>query len=134
MENKIIIDGENAVLGRLASFVAKQALLGKEVVVVNCKEVVVTGRPRSIIKEYKEAREKGGSSLHGPFFPRFPERIVKRTIRGMLAHKQLRGKTALKRVRCHNEIPAEFENSKKFVAGKEKKIKTIKLKELSKEI
>ena len=134
MENKIIIDGKNAILGRLASFAAKQAMLGKRVIVVNCKEVVITGKPRSVINQYKKARELGGASLQGPFFPKFPERIVKRTIRGMLAHKKLRGKTSLKRIRCYNEIPAEFENVKKLVAGKEKKIKTIKLGELSKEI
>ena len=84
MEMKIVIDGRNALLGRLASFAAKQSLLGKEISIVNCNEVVVSGKPKSIIGEYKEMRDKGGSSLKGPFFPRLPERIVKRTIRGML--------------------------------------------------
>ena len=134
MNHKIVIDGKNAILGRLASYAAKQALLGKEIAIVNCNEVVISGKPKSVISEYKKTRQRGGASLKGPFFPRNPERIVKRTVRGMLSYKQGRGRNALKKIRCYNEIPSEYEESKKMVAGKEKKIKTIKLKDLSKEI
>jgi large subunit ribosomal protein L13 len=134
MEMKIVVDGKNALLGRLASYVAKQSLLGKEISIVNCNEVVVSGKPKSIIGEYAEIRQKGGSSLKGPFFPKLPERIVKRTIRGMLSHRQGRGRNALKRIKCYNETPVEFENSKMIKSGKEKDIKKIKLKDLSKEI
>jgi large subunit ribosomal protein L13 len=134
MEMKIVVDGKNALLGRLASYVAKQSLLGKEISIVNCNEIVVSGKPKSVIGEYKEMRNKGGSSLKGPFFPKLPERIVKRTIRGMLSHRQGRGRDALKRIKCYNETPVEFENSKMIKSGKEKDIKKIKLKDLGKEI
>jgi len=133
-ENKMIIDGKNAILGRLASYVAKQALLGKEIAIVNCDEVVVSGKSKSVISEYKEIRKKGGASLQGPFFPKSPERIVKRTIRGMLSYKQGRGRNALKKIRCYNNTPEEYADVKKILAGKEKKIKTIKLGDLSKNI
>ena len=133
-ENEIIIDANNAILGRLASFAAKQALLGKKLTIVNCDEASIAGKPRSIIKEYQEIRKKGGSGLQGPFFPRSPEKIVKRTIRGMLSYKQCRGHDALKRIKCHNEIPEKYKDVKMIKAGKEKKIKTIRLKDLSKEI
>lgn len=132
--NEVIIDATNATLGRLASYVAKQALLGKKMVIVNCDNVVIVGNSRSIIKEYQFMRKLGGSSLAGPFFPKHPERIVKRTIRGMLSHRQMRGKDALRRVMCYNDTPEEYKDSKKILAGKEKKRKTIKLKDLSKEI
>lgn len=134
MEMKIVIDGKNALLGRLSSYAAKQSLLGKEISIVNCNEVVISGKPKSIIGEYKEIRQKGGSSLKGPFFPKIPERIVKRTIRGMLSHRQGRGRDALKRIKCYNETPVEFEKSKMVKSGKEKNIKKIKLRDLSKEI
>jgi len=134
MNNKIIIDGKNAILGRLASYVAKQAMYGKEIIVVNCDETVVSGKPKSIVLEYSEMRQKGGASLQGPYFPKSPERIVKRTIRGMLSYRKERGGEAFKRIKCYNGVPEEYESSKKFIAGKEKKIKTIKLKELSKNI
>tara|TARA_Y100000310_G_C20526626_1_gene736374 strand:- start:727 stop:1095 length:369 start_codon:yes stop_codon:yes gene_type:complete len=118
-------------MGRLASYSAKQALLGKEVIVVNVNDVVVVGRKEDIVSKYQTLIEKGGASLKGPRIIRTPERILKRTIRGMLPHKQERGKTALGKVKCYNETPEEFKESKKIKAGKEKRGKFISLKELS---
>jgi len=132
--NKIIIDGKNAILGRLASYTAKQLLLGKEIVIVNCNDIVISGKPVSTINTYRDKREKGGANFKGPYFPKSPEKIIKRTIRGMLSHRQKRGRDSLKRVICYNEVPLEYENVKKTVSGKEKKIKTIKLGELSRDI
>jgi large subunit ribosomal protein L13 len=128
---KIVIDATNATLGRLASYAAKQSLLGKEVIIINCNNAVIAGKSSSIISEYQEKRAKGGSSQKGPFFPKSPERIVKRTIRGMLPYKKAQGLAALKRVICHNSIPPEYQDSKKILAGKEKKTKTLPIKELS---
>lgn len=131
---ELVIDAKGAVLGRLASYSAKQALLGNKVVIVNCENIEITGKPKTTIREYRDIRSKGGASLHGPFFPKHPERIVKRTIRGMLAHRQSRGNDALKRIMCYNEIPEKYKDVKKIHAAKEKNTKTIKLKLLSKEI
>lgn len=133
-DNKIIIDATNAPLGRLASFAAKQSLFGKSIVIVNCNSAIISGRRRSVIGEYKIARQRGGSSLKGPFFPKDPFRLVKRTIRGMLPYKNERGRTALKRIICFNDIPQEYEKAHKISLLKELKIKTINLEELSREI
>ena len=134
MTVKVVIDASNAILGRLASFAAKQALLGKDIVIVNCNDALITGKKHSIISEYQETRTRGGSSLKGPHFPKSPERIVKRTIRGMLSYKQGRGLSAFKSIMCYNDTPDEYKEAKKIVAGKEKTAKTIKLSELSKVI
>lgn len=130
----LVVDATNATLGRLCSFAAKQALLGKQVIIVNCNKAVVTGKKRTTIEDYKEKRRRGGSSLRGPNFPKNPERIVKRTIRGMLSYTQQRGWDALKRVICYNDVPKEYENEKKVMAGKEKKTTVIGLQELGREI
>jgi len=45
-----IIDGANTVMGRLASFVAKEALKGEEIKVVNCEQVIITGNKKFIEK------------------------------------------------------------------------------------
>jgi len=132
--NEVVIDATNALLGRLASYAAKQALLGKNIAIVNCNRIVVSGNQRSVIEHYKILRQRGGHSLNGPLFPRLPERIVKRTIRGMLPYKQTRGLAALKRVKCYNEMPEEYRELKKIKAGKEKNIQTITLKEVSREL
>ena len=130
----IIVDATNATLGRLASYSAKQALLGKKIIIVNCNDAVIAGKPRGIINEYKDIRSKGGASLHGPFFPKSPEKIVKRTIRGMLPHRQQRGRSALKNIVCFNDLPEECKDLKKLAVGKPKNTKTISLRLLSREI
>lgn len=134
MNNEIVIDATNAILGRLASYAAKQSMLGKKVIIVNCKDVVIIGKPSSILKDYNVKRQRGGSALMGPMFPKHPERIVKRTIRGMLSYRQGRGLDAFKRIKCYNVTPAEYADVKKFVAGKEKKMRKIKLETVSQRI
>ena len=130
--DKLVVDATNAVLGRLCSYVAKQALLGKDVIIVNCENMVISGNRRMIIEEYQRTVYRGGHSLNGPFFnKRSPERLVKRTVRGMLSYKQGRGEAALDRVICHNNTPAELVEAKKILSGKEKSIKTIKLSEVA---
>ncbi|MBI3334242.1 50S ribosomal protein L13 [Candidatus Pacearchaeota archaeon] len=111
----IIIDASNTVLGRLASYVAKQALLGKEVIVVNCEQAVVTGGRRMIIKEYQTLVYRGGHSLKGPFHNKsHAEQFVKRTIRGMLSYKQGRGAAAFGRIKCYTSVPKAYSAEKKI--------------------
>ena len=131
MELKIVVDATGAVLGRVASFAAKQSLLGKEVAVVNCSNALVTGNKKMILDEYKEARARGGSSLKGPFFPKSPERIMKRAIRGMLSYKEGRGNAAFKRIRCHNELPQELSSKQAITLHKPLRVKSMTLKQLS---
>ncbi|MAG07295.1 50S ribosomal protein L13 [Candidatus Pacearchaeota archaeon] len=128
---EIVIDGKNATLGRLASYTAKQVLLGKKIVIINSNEIIITGKKKDILSKYQVMINKGGSSLKGPKIIRSPERIMKRTIRGMLSHKQNRGSEALKRVICYNDTPEKYSEAKKIRAGKEKKTKFVTLKELS---
>jgi len=116
MVNEIIIDGENAVLGRLASYAAKQALQGNQVKIVNSEKVVIVGKEKDIFQDFKTRRAKGGYIQRGPFFPSSPDRILKRTIRGMLPYTQDRGRQALKRVLCYIGVPSELEKAKKIKA------------------
>jgi len=116
MNEQIVIDGENAVLGRLASYSAKQALLGKKVIIVNSEKVVISGNRKSIIQDYLEKRK-----FKKVKFPSMPEQILKRTIRGMLSYKQGRGEQALKRIMCYKGIPKELENEKKIKSGRDRK-------------
>ncbi len=102
-----IINAQNQILGRMAAFIAVQALSGEEVVVVNCQEAVISGHPRDIIAKYKNRRQRG-EAYHGPFFPRSPERIVKRTIQGMLPHKKRQGRKALSLVKCYLGLPSQL--------------------------
>lgn len=134
MENKIVIDAKDGVLGRIAALAAKQSLLGKEVIVVNCEKAIITGNPRNSIDSYLQKRARGGTAQRGPYFPKNPELLLKRTVRGMLDHSHGRGHAAFKRVTCYNLVPAEYEHTKKVSMKREIKTKSISLERLNKEL
>lgn len=130
---KRIFDSSGAVLGRLASHVAKIALKGDEVVVLNCEKAIITGNRKNIIEHFERKRGRVGTGQTGPKHSRLSERIVRRTIRGMLPnHREGRGREALKRIRCYPGIPKEFESSEMEKIGFGEKRKFIEVKEVSK--
>jgi large subunit ribosomal protein L13 len=107
----VVIDANNLIIGRMATKVAKLALKGETVIIINCEKAAITGDKSSILKNYKRRMEMG---IHtkGPFLPRMPDRFVKRTIRGMLPYKKPRGSQAYKRIKCYAGIPEEFAKEK----------------------
>ncbi len=120
-----IIDGTGAVLGRLASFVAKDLLKGEEIVIINCEQIIITGNKKRIQENFEKKRSKVGSGQQGPKVSRLNEKIVKRAIRGMLPnHRKGRGKEALKNVKCYVGLPKEYEQSKKILAGRKPNVPT----------
>ena len=108
---KMIIDANEMILGRIATKAAKAALLGEKVDIVNCENCVITGNKAQVLARYKQRRNLGTHST-GPFYPRMPDRFVKRALRGMLPYKQPKGRDAFKRIICHIGIPDEFKDKK----------------------
>ncbi len=128
-----VIDGKGATLGRIASLVAKEALKGEEISVINCDNVIITGNFSAIKENFEIKRGRVGSGQKGPKHPATSEKIVKRAVRGMLPnHRAGRGKAALGRVKCYAKTPKEFENSKTEKIGLTKKIKFSEVKEFVK--
>ncbi|MDI6855556.1 MAG: 50S ribosomal protein L13 [Candidatus Thermoplasmatota archaeon] len=126
-----VINAENAVLGRLASKVAKLLILGEEVAVVNAEKAIITGSKKRIITEFMQKRKIGYRPRKGPYWPRMPDRILKRAIRGMLPYQKPRGRAALKRLRVYVGLPKEFEKAGLEITEKVLPDKFITLKELS---
>lgn len=106
-----VIDATDSILGRMSTVVAKRLLLGESIDIINAEKAVVTGRKHEVTKEYLE-RSKIGSKNWGPFWPKSPERIVKRTIRGMLPYKKGRGREAFKRLKTHIGVPETLAKEK----------------------
>ncbi|MDD1673972.1 MAG: 50S ribosomal protein L13, partial [Methanomicrobiales archaeon] len=102
-----VINAQNLILGRLASIVAKRALEGEEIAIVNVEKVVISGTRTQVTGTYLKKRQRG-SKEGGPFFPRRPDHIMKRTIRGMLPYKRQPGRMAFQRVKAYVGIPREF--------------------------
>lgn len=107
----MIINGDDLILGRLSAYAAKQVLLGENVIIVNSENVVISGDKKVILDKYKEKHQRG-HSYKGPFFPRTSDRILRRTIRGMLPFHQDRGRQAFRRVMCYKGIPEKYKNEK----------------------
>lgn len=131
-----VIDAEGAVLGRVASYIAKKALKGEEVRVVNSKKAIITGNKEEIIRKYKKERDIGDPH-QGPFFPRRPDKILKRTVRGMLPMDKEKGRKAFKRVKTYLSVPEMFEGKGEKIKKKKEDLeypKYISLEELSKHI
>ena len=108
---KIIIDGNNLIVGRMATFVAKNAILGKSVEVVNCENCVFSGSKESVLEKYRTKLHRG-IPAKGPFFYRRPDMFVRRCIRGMITYKKGRGKIAYSNIKCHIGVPEVFKNEK----------------------
>jgi large subunit ribosomal protein L13 len=125
-----VIDGKGIVMGRIASYAVKEALKGEDVKIINCDEVIITGNKERIKEDLRIKRSRVGSSQKGPKYPRSPERMVKRAVRGMLPeHRWGRGRIAMKKIKCYNKIPAELENAKIISLEKKDKLKATKMEE-----
>ena len=83
----MIINGEGHILGRLASVVSKKLLDGEEVVVLNAEKIMLTGNKDWAYARYKQRVDRKSISNPrdlGPKYPRRPEDIFRRTVKGML--------------------------------------------------
>ena len=131
----MIIDASGATVGRLASFVAKKALGGEEISIINSEKAIITGNKKMIFEKYRTLRQKGGDAQKGPYFPRSPEQILKRIIRGMIPdHREGQGRMAFKRIKCYLGIPEEFKDKPIIKTAKPKRDPYVELKEVSQKI
>lgn len=128
-----VIDGKDAPLGRISAKAAKESLKGEEISIVNCEEIIITGRKKKVHEDFQIKRSRVGDSQKGPLHHRRSERIVKRTVRGMLPeHRKGRGKEAYRKVKCYKGFPEELQNQEKIEINKKPGRGFVKLKELEK--
>ena len=95
----LVVDAKDCILGRVASQVAERALDGERVAVVNAERAVITGRKNQLVEKYRTRRANG--SDRGPYYPKRPDRLLKRSVRGMLPYKTDRGREAFENVRVY---------------------------------
>ncbi len=113
MQEYLLIDATNKILGRLCSQIAKKALLGERIVIINAKEAIISGTKRNIHEKYlsKLNISTATNPRRGPFWPRRPDTFMRNVIKKMLPTKKIRGKDALKRVHVYiGAIPHRYQN------------------------
>ncbi len=117
----LVINAEGKILGRISSFAAKELLKGKRVAIVNAEKAIITGNPQTILRKYRTRRaiQSTISPRKSPIQPRTPDRIVWKTVKGMLPMKKAKGREAIKRLKVFIEIPNELSRMKMDVNLKE---------------
>ena len=109
-----VYNAEDKILGRLASIVAKKLISAKKagedtrVIIVNAEKAIVSGKRTSVMSDYR-AKYELNHARKGPFFPRMPDQILKRTVRGMLPYqKNSSGRNALRSLRVEIGTPSDL--------------------------
>jgi large subunit ribosomal protein L13 len=95
----VVVDARNCIMGRVASEVAQKVLAGEKVAVVNAEDAVITGSEDDVMSVYRKRTDVG--SDRGPYYPKRPDRIFKRAVRGMLPVEKPRGREAVSNVRVY---------------------------------
>ena len=110
-----VIDATGLVAGRIATKVAKMALSGEEIKIVNSDKAVVSGQQDATLAKWKQ-RKGRTSPRWGPYISIMPDRILRRMIYGMLPHRRKtedsRGIRAFKRIMCYVSVPEDLKNQK----------------------
>lgn len=108
----VLLDAKNQILGRLASYVAKHALSGDSIIVVNAEKAIISGRRKNIVEEAKRRLETRtlANQTTAPVHQRRPDLYFRRVVRGMLPWKKAKGKAAFHRVIVYMGVPEEYSN------------------------
>ncbi|MGB9978333.1 50S ribosomal protein L13 [Methanobacterium sp.] len=113
----MIIDGEGLIMGRLASTVSKMLLNGENVTILNAEKILISGTKEWAYARYKQRVDRASISnprKMGPKYPRRPDDIFRRTVRGMIPYRKTSGREAFKGLKVFVGIPKEFENAEIF--------------------
>ncbi len=134
----VLINAQGLIVGRLSSIVAKKLLEGDEVTIINAEKAVLSGAKAMTFAEYKQAVDRG-TKEKGPYFPKRPDAIIKRAVRGMLPYKAQRGKDAMARLRIYIGLPSELQGQQAITLEKASvdrlsSFKYVELGELSKQL
>jgi large subunit ribosomal protein L13 len=106
-----IVNADGLIVGRMATYVAKRLLKGEEIIIVNAEKAILSGKKSSKLSDAKEFLSVGAPE-RGPFHYRRPDRLVRKSVKGMLPIKQPKGKQAYKRLKVFMGVPKDFKDQK----------------------
>ncbi|NUB92808.1 50S ribosomal protein L13 [Haloterrigena sp. SYSU A558-1] len=111
----VVVDARDCILGRVASEVAQRALDGESIAVVNAEDAIITGDKEDVFGTYRKRLQLQSDS--GPYYPKRPDTIFKRSVRGMLPYKKPRGREALDSIRVYVGNPYEGDQEAEVLEG-----------------
>ncbi|MDD2655284.1 MAG: 50S ribosomal protein L13 [Candidatus ainarchaeum sp.] len=118
----VVINAENARVGRLATHVTKELLKGNEVHIINAEKAIISGNPKDIHAKYLEKRsfQYKGEPSKSPKWPKVPHLFVRRLIRGMLPRKKAKGRAAYKKLKVYAGAPETVKGEVKVIKEADK--------------
>jgi len=124
----VVIDAKGHLLGRLASYVAKELLNGQRIVVVRSEGINVSGSLFRNRVKFQEFLNKwmNHNPRRGVQHFRAPSRIFWRSVRGMIPHLTPRGAAALDRLKIFEGIPTPYDRVKKQVVVDALKVQRLR--------
>ena len=123
-----VIDGKGHIMGRLASYVAKQLLSGHKIIVVRCERINLTGSVQYNRLKFREYLNKSllTNPRKGHKHYRSPSRVFFKAVRGMLPRKTIRGEQAMSRLKVFEGIPHPYDRKKRMIVTDALKIMKVK--------
>ena len=99
---------------------------------------MISGDPQKIVDKYVHRRQLifKGNPEKSPYWPKVPDRFVKRLIRGMLPRKKATGRNAYRKLRVYMGRPADVKGDPIRVDGADvgKLTKYITVKEICRQL
>lgn len=97
-----IVDATEQIMGRMCTQVAKLAMYGEKIVIINAKDAVISGNKKNIFAKYVHLRHirTNTNPKAGPFAHSRPDTFLRQKVRFMLP-KNIRGRDALHRVHVY---------------------------------
>lgn len=129
----MIVDADGAILGRLAAKISKELMKGENIIVINSEKIIVSGNSKAVFRRFYEKRKRGDPHK-GPFYPRYPDRMFKRAVRGMLPYKKERGKKAFRKLKVYIGNPDSLKGEKISKTSDDLSCKFVTLKQICKKL
>ena len=103
----VVIDAQGAVVGRLGARVSKMLLAGKQVEIINADRAVMLGSLSSAKDKFlsRRGQKNKRNPEESPKWPRAPNLLLRRMIRGMLPWSSQRGRDAYHRLKVSAGVP-----------------------------
>jgi len=113
----VVVDARDHMFGRLAGLVAKELLLGQQVVVTRCEQMCISGSLMRNKMKWARFRNKRTATnpKKGPLHFRAPCKMLWRAVRGMVPHKTKRGELAMQRLKVYDGCPPPYDRVKRMV-------------------
>lgn len=128
----IVLNAKNKILGRLASEIAPKLLRSSEkIIVVNANDAFISGTKEDIMARFKERthRKGKGNQLKNAKYPRYPDKMIKFAVRGMLP-RNARGQAALKNLKVFVDAPEAYAKDMPKEVVEKPKLKGMNLNEI----